>query len=57
MTSSMSNYGNKVFVGLADNERLPFVEEQFEAYVSNFSLQLVDDYEKMLSEAKRVNFI
>ena len=53
----MSNYGNKVFVGLADNERLPFVEEQFEAYVSNFSLQLVDDYEKMLSEAKRVNFI
>lgn len=45
----------KVFVGEANSENLPFSDGQFDVYISNFSLNIVDDYEQMLAEASRVS--
>jgi len=39
---------------LADNMRLPFADEMFEAYISNLSLMIVQHRERQLSEAFRV---
>ena len=46
--------GSQIYSIRCSNENLPFANEQFKTYVSNFSLHLVDDHLKMLSEAKRV---
>lgn len=54
MIEKMNKDSNKVLIGMADSENLPFSDDQFESYVANFSLNLVSDHEKMLSEAKRV---
>ena len=35
----------------ADNEDLPFKSSSFDAYIANFSLMIVPDHKKMLSEA------
>ena len=43
-----------VFGCMADNMRLPFANEAFEAYVSNLSLQIVQHRERQISEAYRV---
>ena len=51
--------GNKgkrcIRVGTSDSEALPFEDHQFDVYIANFSLNIVDDYMKMLSEARRVS--
>lgn len=46
--------GKQVYLGVADSEKLPFDDCQFDTYVSNFSLMIVSDYQSMLSEAFRV---
>ena len=38
----------------ANNEALPFLDDTFDCYLSNLSLQTVDNYRNMLSEALRV---
>ena len=43
-----------VFGCLADNMRLPFEDNLFEAYVANLSLMLVQHRERMITEAFRV---
>jgi ubiquinone/menaquinone biosynthesis C-methylase UbiE len=43
-----------VIAGVANNEALPFKEGQFDCYLANLSLMLVDNYKNMLAEALRV---
>ena len=43
-----------VYGCLADNMRLPFADNTFEAYVSNLSLMIVQHRERQLTEACRV---
>jgi ubiquinone/menaquinone biosynthesis C-methylase UbiE len=43
-----------VFGCLANNMALPFKDESFDCYISNFSMHIVPDYKKQLSEAFRV---
>lgn len=50
-----SNENSKrVFLTQADSERLPYADESFDRYVSNFSLQYVTHPESQISEAFRV---
>ena len=46
--------GKSVFGCQADNCRLPFPDEVFDAYVSNLSMMIVHDYKKQISECYRV---
>ena len=43
-----------VIAGVANNEALPFEDSQFDCYIANLSLMLVDNYKNMLAEALRV---
>lgn len=43
-----------VIAGVANNEALPFKDGQFDCYLANLSLMLVDNYKNMLAEAIRV---
>lgn len=43
-----------MFGCVANNECLPFKSENFDCYIANFSLMLVDNYKNQLSEALRV---
>ena len=43
-----------VYGCLADNMKLPFADNSFEAYISNLSLMIVQHRERMISEAFRV---
>ena len=46
---------NKLVLGcMADNMRLPFADNSFEAYISNLSLMIVQYRERQISEAFRV---
>jgi len=44
----------KVYSTVADNEALPYSDDAFDCYLANLSLMLVNDPNKMLSEAYRV---
>jgi ubiquinone/menaquinone biosynthesis C-methylase UbiE len=46
--------GRHVFGCRADNQRLPFPDQYFSAYVSNLSMMIVGDYRQQISEAFRV---
>ena len=46
--------GRLVFGCVANNLALPFKDDSFDCYISNFSLHIVPDYKKQLSEAYRV---
>lgn len=43
-----------VIGAVANNECLPFADGQFDCYLGNLSLMLVDDYQNMLKECLRV---
>ena len=43
-----------VYATQCDNERLPFADNQFDTYIANYSLHIVNDPVKMLEECKRV---
>lgn len=43
-----------VLGAVANNESLPFADGQFDCYLGNLSLMLVDNYKNMLSECLRV---
>jgi ubiquinone/menaquinone biosynthesis C-methylase UbiE len=53
-TSTKQRQKKYVYLTPADNENLPFEDNQFEVYISNFSLHIVHDHMKMLKEARRV---
>ena len=38
----------------ANNEDLPFMDNQFDCYISNLSLMIVDNHKNQLTEASRV---
>ena len=52
--SENSPYNKLVYGCLADNMRLPFEDNVFEAYISNLSLMIVQHRERRISEALRV---
>lgn len=47
-------YDKLVYGCMADNMRLPFEDNTFEAYISNLSLMIVQHRERQISEAFRV---
>ena len=44
----------RVFVTIANNEKLPYPDASFDRYISNLSLMLVDNHLNQISEAYRV---
>ena len=54
IASENSSFDKLVFGCLADNMRLPFADNVFEAYISNLSLMIVQHRERMIQEAFRV---
>ena len=51
---NINSFSRMVIAGIANNEALPFKDGQFDCYIANLSLMLVDNYKNMLTEALRV---
>ena len=49
-----TEYSKVVLTKVANNEELPFVSDQFDAYISNLSVFLVPNHQNQLSSAYRV---